>query len=274
MPAANARLLVLIVLSVLCYSVMMGGRLAISLTALKLTGSTATAGILMGIYAAVPIVVGLHAGRLIDRIGLRKPLVWTAALTLVGILLPGLWQGVPALAAASLINGFAFTIAAMALGNAAASLGTPEQRTSNIGWVFLGNSAGFALGPLMAGFGIDHLGHRASFLLLAALPAASLIMLGACMKQVPPGAMPARQQRPKGGLLRALNAPAMRPLVIVQVLAGSCLETFYFIVPLHGAQSGLSASTIGVITSCAFVSNCTSRMLVPVWFRHRACETR
>ena len=268
-PAANARLLVLIGLSVLCYSVMMGGRLAISLTALKLTGSTATAGVLMGIYAAVPIVIGLHAGRLIDRIGLRRPLVWTAALALAGIVLPGLWQGLPALAAASVLNGFAFTVAAMALGNAAALLGTPEQRTSNIGWVFLGNAAGFALGPLMAGFGIDHLGHRACFLLLALLPLASLILMAACIRQVPQGAMPTRHRRPSGGLLRALNQPAMRPLVIVQVLAGSCLETFYFIVPLHGAQSGLSASTIGVITSCAFVANCTARTLLPVWTRHR-----
>ena len=55
--------------------------------------------------------------------------------------------------------------------------------------------------------------------------------------------------------------------MVAQVLAGVCLEAFYFIVPLHGHHIGISASTIGVIITCAFISNCTTRALMPMLLR-------
>jgi MFS family permease len=49
-----------------------------------------------------------------------------------------------------------------------------------------------------------------------------------------------------------------------QVVLSACLEAFYFMVPLQGSRNGVSASTIGIIISCAFVANCAIRSFMPL----------
>ena len=259
------RLAMMIVLSLLAYSAMMGSRVAVSLTALKLTDSTLVIGALVGMFSLLPIFLGLSAGRLVDRFGLRRPLFGAGFATLAGLLLPFIWFNVWALGMSSAAVGAAFMMSALALTNAGALIGSVEQRTRNISWIFLGNSAGMALGPMMAGFGIDHIGHRATFLMLAALPALSVAIMALAQHLLPGGQGSGKP--PSGHLLENLRSPHLRAMIFANVLISACLEVFYLFVPLHATRAGVSASVIGVIMSCAFVANFTTRSLMPVLLR-------
>jgi MFS family permease len=255
------RLAGLIAVSAFVYALMQGSRVAVTLSTMHLTGSTAITGMLMGVNALMPILIGIAVGRLIDRFGILRPMYATTALSLTGTLLPFVWPGVWTLALASASQGAAFVTAAVALSNAGAMIGRVEDRTRNIGLIYLGNSAGMAVGPLIAGLGIDHVGHRGTFALLAVLPAASMAVLFA-MRHVMPGRT-GSGKAPAGHLLDVLREGNLRNMLILQVLVSICLESFYFMVPLHGTQIGLSASMIGTVLSCAFVSNFASRTFLP-----------
>ena len=260
------KLAVMIVLALLSYSAMMGSRVAISLTALKLTDSTLITGMLVAMFSVLPIFLGLSVGRLLDRFGLMRPIFGAMAVSLLGMLAPFIYPSVWTLAFSSAANGIAFMTAALAMTNAGALIGRVEERTRNLSWIFLGNSFGMGIGPLITGFGIDHAGHRETFLLLALLPALAIVLLLAAGRFIPGGRGSGKPAA--GNLMECLREPALRSMLLSQVLMSGCLEGFYFIVPLHGTRVGLSATTIGFIISCAFVANFTTRSFMPMLLRH------
>lgn len=259
------KLAMMIVLSLLAYSAMMGSRVAVSLTALKLTDSTLVIGALVGMFSLLPIFLGLSAGRLVDRFGVKRPLLGASLVALGGLLLPFLSFNVWALGISSAAVGASFMMSALALTNAGAMIGGVEVRTRNISWIFLGNSAGMALGPMLAGFGIDQIGHRATFLMLAALPALSVAIM-ALAQHLLPGHHGSGKPS-SGNLLENLRSPHLRAMIFSNVLISACLEVFYMFVPLHATRVGISASVVGVIMSCAFVANFTMRSLMPALLR-------
>jgi MFS family permease len=260
------KLAVMIALSLFAYAAMVGSRVTISITAIKLTDSTLITGTLVGLFSVLPIFLGLSAGRMVDRFGILRPLVGAVLVTLVGLLVPFLWPSVWTLAFSSAAIGAGFMMSALALTNAGALIGSVEQRTRNISWLFLGNSAGMALGPMLAGIGIDHIGHRGTFLMLAALPALSIVVLAFARHLLPGGQGSGKP--PSGHLAESLRSPLLRALILSNVLISACLEVFYLFVPLHGTRVGVSASMIGVIMSSAFVANFTMRSLMPMLLRN------
>jgi MFS family permease len=258
-------LAVMIVLSVFVYTVQVGSRMTITLTTLNLTHSEAIAGVMGSVFSLMPILVGLFAGKMIDRFGTLKPAAVAVALSLVGLMVPFAHPSILTLTVACVAQGASFITVAMALTNGGAMLGRVQDRTRNLSWLYLGNSAGMSVGPLVAGFGIDHVGHRGTFGLLAILPVVSLTLLITMRHRFPNHARPPKAA--SGRLIDLLRDHDLRSLIIVQALINLSLETFYFMVPLHGTQVGLSASMIGTVLSCAFVSNFISRAMVPTMVR-------
>ena len=261
----NRQLVMLIALSTLVYAVMMGSRVAVTIAAVKITDSNAVVGVLVSMYSMMPMFFGLWMGRLIDRFGILRPIAGAAAVSLVGTLLPFMYPSVWTLGLASAANGLSFIITAMSLTNAGAQIGKVEDRTRNLSLIYLGNSAGMAIGPLVAGFGIDHFSYRGTFAMLALLPALSLALLGAWRHLMPGGRGTGKP--PSGHPLDFLRNPQLRTLIMAHLMISVCMEAFYFGVPLHGTRAGLSASMIGTIISAAFVANFVSRSFVAMLIR-------
>jgi MFS family permease len=65
-----------------------GGRVAVTLTALELGRSTLEVGILIAVFALLPMLCSVKAGRLIDAIGPYKPMRLSAIMVVVGSLVP------------------------------------------------------------------------------------------------------------------------------------------------------------------------------------------
>ena len=75
--------------------------------------------------------------------------------------------------------------------------GSPEQRAMNFSWLALGFSISNSIGPLVAGYAIDWLGHARAFLRAGRVSAASpLVLLWLRKRPLPrPEHVPLREAR-------------------------------------------------------------------------------
>src|SRR3954470_10488760 len=78
-----------------------GGKLTLSLAALAAGGSALTVGVIMSLTAALPMALGIHAGRLVDRVGVRMPLIGAVAVMIAADLAPAVFPGPPSLSLAA-----------------------------------------------------------------------------------------------------------------------------------------------------------------------------
>src|SRR2546422_662111 len=77
-----------VLLSVLNSIGQRGSKVAVSLYALELGGGSFTVGLLAAMFAAFPLLLAVHAGRISDRVGVRYPiLLGTATIALVPALI-------------------------------------------------------------------------------------------------------------------------------------------------------------------------------------------
>jgi MFS family permease len=94
---------ILFLMCMLCHSGFGGSRVALSLYALDQGVSQFTIGVLMALYAICPLFLAIFVGRFADRVGPRIPMLIGVGGVVVGLLLPPLFPGVPALYACALI---------------------------------------------------------------------------------------------------------------------------------------------------------------------------
>ncbi len=243
-----------------------GNRLCVTLFALSLGAPSWMVGALVALYYVLPIFVGLAIGRRIDRAGAGPVIAVCGVATLVSFLVPFAVPALASLAVSACLAGIAFVATSVAANVMVPQLGKPEECTSNYSWYALASSGGMALGPLVAGFGIDHIGHRFTFLVLAAVPVAMLSVLYAVWRIMPRAV--ARTQVSKGRLRELVRAPGVPVPLIGSALAPVVLDLFFFVVPLYGTSIGLSASTIGIVLGCCSGASLGLRVLLPFLARH------
>lgn len=244
-----------------------GARLNISLDALSRGATPLAVGVIMSLFAALPMVFGIPAGRLVDRVGVRRPMIAGAAALALAAALPGIVPGIGTLYVASAAIGLAFMLFYVSAQHAVGEMSTAGDRKANFGWLALGFSISNFLGPTLTGLAIDHLGHARAFLLLSASALASLGLLargGAVFphRNDPP---PARAPRNPLDLLRG---PELRYLFLVTGLLASAWDLFVFVMPIYGTAIGLSATTIGLILGSFAAATIAIRLALPFISRH------
>nr|WP_275698477.1 MFS transporter [Ramlibacter paludis] len=246
-----------------------GARLAVSLHALSLQASALTVGLLMSLMMVVATFISVPVGRWVDRIGYRKP----AALGLAGIV-AGAWSAallpsLAGLAACCVLVGTSFTVVHVAVNNAIGHI-AGAHRTRAFGLMGVGFSLSALVGPMTAGLAIDHLGYRWAFALLSLSPllAFALLQLAAPLLQ-PQGPGGAKT----GSVIDLLRLPALRSVLVVSALVSSGWDLFTFLVPLHGARNGLSATAIGVVAGGFGVGSALVRLALP-WIAARVPQWR
>ena len=260
------KLALVYLLTVLAHVGLTGGRVTTALYAIALDASPLTVGLLMSLFALLPMIFAVKAGRMIDRIGAARPMAWAAGAVVLGLLVPFAWPSLAALYLSSVVIGTAFMVYQVALNNVVGALGEPAARPVNFAWLALGFSSGALAGPLLAGFAIDGIGHRAAFLLLAAFPALALAVLLAQRTRLPRagGEHPQPPGRHVGELLRN---PRLRPAFFASALLATGWDLYTFVIPIHGSRIGLSATTIGIVMASFATATFTVRLLMPVLAR-------
>lgn len=258
------------VYSVLAITVMVitgykGSKVLLSLFALKLGASPAQIGVLMAFYGIGPLALAVIAGKMSDRLGFYFPLVGGSLLFALGMLLPGLWPALPALFVSAGLVGIGFVFYAVTIQGLVGALGTPQTRTRDFSTFSLGPAIAAFLGPIAAGFAVDHLGHARAYLLLAMTPVAGIVYMYFLRSRFPVVRKAGTSER--GSALDLWKRPIMRDTFIVGGIVLSGLELFTFYMPVYGHSVGLSATAIGIVMSAYAVAAIAVRLFLPALTR-------
>ena len=127
--SAMRPLPLLIILMVLDHIAFNGSRVTATLYAIYQGASALTVGILIALYALLPAILSVAAGRWIDRIGVVKPMQIGSIAVGVGTLLPFLFPGMAVLYVSCVIVGLAFLLIAGWLAMSASFRGRKTARS-------------------------------------------------------------------------------------------------------------------------------------------------
>ena len=256
--------------TVLAHAAFNGSRLTISLNALSLGASPLAVGVMMSLFAALPMLLGVPAGRMVDRIGVRMPVIAAAALLASSVALPGIFPAIEALYFAAAGAGLSFALFHIAVQHAVGEMSSEDARKDNFGWLAVGFSISNFIGPTLAGFAIDTVGYRATFCLLAGIGTASLLILVARRHGL--AHTPAKERHGEDrSAWDLLRNPDLRRVFLVSGLLASAWDLFVFVMPIYGTSIGLSASTIGLILGAFAAATFTVRLALP-WLSRRMRE--
>nr|WP_281279080.1 MFS transporter [Pigmentiphaga humi] len=251
----------------LTHMALTGGRVTVALGALAQGASSFTVGILMALFALVPMLMSVHAGRWVDHVGARRPMATGAGLLIAGSLLPAILPHTYVLFASSCLTGIGCLVFQIAVQNLMGLHAGPDRRIVNFSRLSLSMSISGFGGPLVAGLAIDNLGLRWAFCLLLIGPLAALAVYLRQRDRLPPPASAPVQAAP-AQIRDLLAAPIMRRVLIATALLSGSWDLNSFMVPIFGTSIGLSATTIGVILSAFAVATFVIRILLP-WIQRR-----
>lgn len=248
----------LVVFACLTQGIFTGGRFLVALYAANQQASTFVIGVLIALFSLAPTFGSVPAGRIVDRIGTRWPMLACMTLLTLGMGLPLVLPGIlPLFVTAPLVGGvyFALYVCTNTLAN---SLSSQSDRAANFARLSVGVSSGQALGPLCAGLLIDHHSHAAAFVLMTLLPFVShvwFVLLG--LQHI--GPQPDKVTHQKRGALDLLRFRDLRPVLILSTLFMLAADVFVVMVPIYGIQLRLSASEMGLIASAFSVASFSVR---------------
>jgi len=257
------------------HAVMAGLRLAAPLQALREGAGAWTVGVLLALFAAAPVLLALHAGRMADRHGYHRPVYLAAAVTAGGALLAvvstavGGWAHYALLFAAAAATGAGANLGMLTIqrtGGLVARDATDRMRIFS--WLAIAPSFGNVIGPVAVGLVIDAAGFPAAYMLLLMMPLATVLTARRVPRQP---TLPVVEPPPGRRAWDLLAAPGMKRLLFVNWLFSSCWDVHTFAVPILGHQRGFSASTIGLVLGAFTLSVTVVRLLLPL-VAHRLRE--
>jgi MFS family permease len=276
-PARFGRMLLALILGQIgLHASMAGVRMAAPLQALRDGHSAWSVGVLMALYAAAPVLLSMHAGRMADRLGYHRPVYIAIGLSLFGALLAVACTFVgPAARFALLCASAVFVGSGANMGliviqrRAGQAVSTSTERMRMFSWLGIAPSLSNVVGPVAAGFMIDAGGFRAAYGLMLALP----LVTWWCARQIPRDAedpQRTRQAQPQSSWT-LLAAPGLKRLLVVNWVLSACWDVHMFAVPILGFERGFNATTIGLIVGTFTLAVSGVRLLIPLW-AHRISE--
>lgn len=252
----------IIILLVLDHIAFNGSRIAVSLNAISLNATAFTVGSLMAVYALLPAILSVSAGRWIDRIGINKPMLVGSVGVGVGVVTPFIIPGLIALYVTAVLTGVSFMLINVSAYHAVGEMSLPEDRPVNFSYVALGFSTSSFIAPMMSGIAIDQLGFRATFLILALFTVLPVIALSAHL--LPPvKPREAHTLAPAGAVFDLLRDRNLRHLFIAMAVLTVAWDVYSFAIPIYGSKIGLSASKIGIVMGAFAAATFAVRLAMP-----------
>jgi MFS family permease len=240
-----------------------GAKVALPLYALSLGVDAFSVGVIMALWALCPMLIALYVGRLVDRVGPRVPMLGGALGVVIALLVPYFFPGVASLYMLSLAVGTAFQFFFVPTQGITGALGGPEDRARNYSLLAIGFTIASFLGPLIAGFSIDYLGHQPAYIVLAACPAAAALLLWFKGSLLPEAAAGADGKQKKSSSFELLRIPNLRNAIVASGLISVAWDLYLFFFPIYGHSIGLSASAIGTVISMFAAAVFVIRVALP-----------
>ncbi|OGA04513.1 MAG: hypothetical protein A3H35_05145 [Betaproteobacteria bacterium RIFCSPLOWO2_02_FULL_62_17] len=251
---------------------MRSSRVLLSLFALELGTSVSVIGLLVASISLFPLFLSIYAGRLTDRLGLRRPLVLGAAGVTLAMAVPYFMPTLLGLFLSAALLGTANIFFALAMQSWIGLLGnSPTERTRNFGNYATCVSVGSFVGPIIAGFGIDSVGHAGAYLICMLFPLAAFIAVAFFVRNQP-GPAKREEGAAPGNAMDLMRVPELRRIVITGGVLLTGIDIFEFYMPVYTRGIGHSASVIGMIVSMYSVAAFVVRAAIPKLVRWKSEE--
>jgi len=260
-------LLVLTTFNHVCF---VGTRLAVLIYGAYLGASPAVVGLLASLFALFSVVTSVHVGRWIDRVGPRTPLLIASIAMISGATLAFFWREVAALFIVATVVGSFHNVFQIGQQQLVGRYGKPEERAANFSLSSLANSAATFIGPMIAGLGIDNIGHPLTFVVLAASACVPVPFLALNVLRYPDRPQPRAQagREPPAGMWSLLRNRPLRRIYVASVLTNGTWSVVNFLIPLYGLQIGLDATSIGTLLGVFSVANVLIRLVLTFMVGH------
>src|SRR3972149_11879074 len=149
---------IVVLLTFLTHIGFAGSRVAVALFAVDQGATPFIVGTVVSLYAVIPIVLALPAGRMIDRLGFKIPMVVGTSGICVALLRPAVWPSLTVLYFTAALLGVSFLEFQIASQTLAGAMAKPSERARNFNLISLGFASANFTGPLLTGFRIDEAG--------------------------------------------------------------------------------------------------------------------
>jgi MFS family permease len=265
-------ILIIVVLAFLTHVGFAGSRLAVPLFAVDQGGSPFVVGSVVALYAALPAMLAVLAGRTIDRLGFRTPLVFGTSAVFSALMLPFLWPSMPTLYVTACLLGVGFMSLQLATQTLAGAIAAPEDRARNFSWLSIGFASANLTGPLLTGFLIDRIGYSLAFCTIA-MPLVPAILISALGARWIPATVQKKSETASGGFFDLLKIRDLRNTLIASGIVSSAWDVYQFFMPIYGRSIGLTATAIGSVMSAFAISIILLRVVLP-WAVRRSSEAR
>ena len=261
----------IIAIAVLAHMAFVSARMTGSLYALANSASTFTIGVMMALFALVPMLIAVRAGRWLDAVGPWRPVLTGILLMLGGTLLPAAFPYAtadvgPLLLAAALI-GTGSTLTMLSVQQVVGERADPNHRAAAFSWLALGASISGFTGPVASGLLIDSIGHRATYAVMVGVVLLALALVWANRSLLPVRIRNSSSPEPLHPF-ELLKHTELRHVLIATGLISMSWDLVTFVVPVHGTRIGLSASQIGFVLGCFALATFTIRLAMPWLSRH------
>ncbi|PVY81422.1 putative MFS family arabinose efflux permease [Cupriavidus alkaliphilus] len=257
----------LIALTVCNHVAFNASRVVVSLFAISLKASTVTLGVLMSLYALLPMLLAIRAGKRIDQIGPRKPMMAGSLMVVAGTLLPALWHELDALYLSCALIGVGFMLVQVAMQLLIGQVSTDATRLRNYTWHALGLSVSGTLGPVAMGYVIEHAGFRPAFAVLVAVALAGQAGLQWVRPRLPArGGNAGRiaiEDGTRHSTLDLLQHPELRAVFVASAVLSAAWDLHAFLIPIQGSRIGLSPSSIGWVLGAFAIATFAIRVAMP-----------
>ncbi len=277
------QLLVLVALLIVAHTAFVGIRISTSLAAIAAGGGALWVGILTAMFNLVPAFLAIRAGRMVDRMPLRRPLMWGAIAMAVAGFVAAIAPMLGVLAVAACVIGVGWMVVAAASQYAIGVFGTEAAagRPDHVGLMrvrafslmAMGFSVSSFLGPLAAGLLIDRFHYPVAFACLAALALVSAFAFSQRRIIRLPSIANKNPEQPVGSARELLAQPVVRNTLVTGAFITVGWDLYLFMVPVLGSSLGLSATQIGSVMSMFAAAVFVVRFAMP-WLSARLSERR
>jgi MFS family permease len=255
-------LAIVLVLSSVSFISTKGYRVLATLFAVKLGAGPLETGVLFALWGMFPFLLSVYAGRLADRFDNRLLMYYGLTGFTASLALPYVFPTMTALYVSAALGGLTSMLFVVATQNLVGVLSSGSTRTRNFSYYSLGESAASVAGPVLVGVAIDAFAHPMTFLLLATINGACLILLFVT-RGVIPNTVTQEQQQMKRQVRDLLALPALRNALLANGVVMAGLDLFNLYMPIYTHELGFSATTIGIIMGAFGAAAFIIRLAIP-----------
>lgn len=223
-----------------------GSRPLIPLYANNLGASHMEVGILVSLFSFLPLFVSIPFGKVIDRVGIKKPLIASIVLGSVSLITLFLFGNIAGIYLSQIFSGLSQLVFVLSMQAYSGQFSKSKLREYYISVFSIAVAAGSFIGPLIAGFSSDFFNYNDAFLLLGIL---LILMLPLSFVFNGKQSIEKSSRKRTGTAFGLLRIPDLRKAVLVSSIVLLSKDTYIAFFPLLASENGLSAFVIGVIVS-------------------------